>query len=59
MRYIQAQAVAPEEIVETEAEDLFEMANLYPDITGLPVTVWVSPRGAARHADSAEARNEG
>ena len=25
---------------ETEAEDLFEMANLYPDTTGLPMTVW-------------------
>jgi hypothetical protein len=34
---------------ETEAEDLFEMANLYPDTTGLPVTVWISPRGNARH----------
>ena len=26
------------------------MANLYPRHTGLPVTVWVSPRGRARHA---------
>jgi hypothetical protein len=25
------------------------MANLYPDTTGLPMTVWVSPRGKARH----------
>jgi hypothetical protein len=25
------------------------MANLYPDTTGLPMTVWVSPRGDARH----------
>ena len=33
----------------TEPEDLFEMANLYPDTTGLPMTVWVSPRGSARH----------
>lgn len=32
-----------------ETEDLFEMANLYPDSTGLPMTVWVSPRGNARH----------
>ena len=32
-----------------EAEDLFEMANLYPETTGLPMTVWVSPRGNARH----------
>jgi hypothetical protein len=29
--------------------DLFEMANLYPTTTGLPMTVWVSPRGNARH----------
>jgi hypothetical protein len=33
----------------TEAEDLFEMANLFPVTTGLPMTVWVSPRGNARH----------
>jgi hypothetical protein len=31
------------------SENLFEMANLYPATTGLPMTVWVSPRGAARH----------
>jgi hypothetical protein len=29
--------------------DLFEMANLYPRTTGLPMTVWVSPKGHARH----------
>jgi len=34
---------------EIEAEDLFEMANLFPVTTGLPMTVWVSPRGNARH----------
>jgi len=28
--------------------DLFEMANLHPSTTGLPMTVWVSPRGHAR-----------
>jgi len=43
------QVVAPEEDVEADARDLFEMANLYPDTTGLPMTVWVSPRGNARH----------
>jgi hypothetical protein len=32
----------------TEA-DLYEMANVYPNETGLPMTVWVSPRGHARH----------
>ena len=31
------------------SEDLFEMANLYPGTTGLPMTVRVSPRGDARH----------
>ena len=31
------------------SKDLFEMANLYPATTGLPMTVWVSPRGAARY----------
>jgi hypothetical protein len=37
------------EEIEAEERDLFEMANLYPDETGLPMTVWVSPRGNARH----------
>ena len=32
-----------------ETGELFEMANLYPRTTGLPMTVWVSPRGNARH----------
>ena len=32
-----------------EVEDLFQMANLFPATTGLPMTVWVSPRGNARH----------
>lgn len=32
-----------------EEVDLFEMANLYPRDTGLPMTIWVSPRGRARH----------
>ena len=32
-----------------EPEDLFERANLYPGTTGLPMTVWVSPRGNAHH----------
>jgi hypothetical protein len=34
---------------EPDADELFEMANLYPRTTGLPMTVWVSPRGNARH----------
>jgi hypothetical protein len=32
-----------------EDQDLYEMANLYPRTTGLPMTVWVSPRGNAQH----------
>ncbi|MDP2763693.1 MAG: hypothetical protein Q8O54_02520 [Brevundimonas sp.] len=32
-----------------EENALFEMANLYPRDTGLPMTVWVSPKGNARH----------
>ena len=34
---------------EEDGEELFEMANLYPDTTGLPMTVWVGPRGNTRH----------
>lgn len=30
-------------------EDLYEMTNIYPRTSGLPMTVWVSPRGRARH----------
>ncbi len=33
----------------TNSSDPFEMANLYPRDTGLPMTIWVSPRGRARH----------
>lgn len=32
------------------AEAPIDMAPFYPEHTGLPVTVWVSPRGRARHA---------
>ena len=34
---------------EPDTDELFEMANLFPRTTGLPMTVWVSPRGCARH----------
>lgn len=37
------------EAAAAEADELFEMANLFPRTTGLPMTVWVSPRGNARH----------
>lgn len=32
-----------------ELEDLYEMANLPPSLTGLPFVVWISPKGNARH----------
>jgi hypothetical protein len=34
---------------EAESDELFETANLFPGTTGLAMTVWVSPRGNARH----------
>src|SRR4051812_31014415 len=33
----------------SELDDLFLMANLRPADTGLPMVVWVSERGNARH----------
>jgi hypothetical protein len=30
-------------------DDHFEMANLSPALTGLPMIVWISERGGARH----------
>jgi hypothetical protein len=38
-----------QQVREPETDELFEMANLLPRTTGLPMTVWVSPRGNARH----------
>lgn len=40
---------APAFVPAGEEADLFEMANLFPATTGLPMTIWVSPRGNARH----------
>jgi hypothetical protein len=33
----------------TDDADAFDMANLSPAITGLPMVIWVSERGGARH----------
>ena len=46
---ITGQSAIREETGAREDQDLFEMANLYPAEAGLPMTVWVSPRGNARH----------
>jgi hypothetical protein len=32
---------------EPDPDELFEMANLFPRTTGLPMTIWVNPRGNA------------
>jgi hypothetical protein len=37
-----------QQVREPESDELFEMANLFPRTTGLPMTVWVSPRRNAR-----------
>jgi hypothetical protein len=34
---------------EADTEDLYQMANLDPKHIGLPMVVWVSERGRARH----------
>jgi hypothetical protein len=39
----------PNPDVAYEEVDPYEMANLYPRETGLPMTVWAGPKGGARH----------
>lgn len=44
------ESAKPSESIDAiEAEDIFAMTNLSPRMTGLPMSVWVSPRGNARH----------
>jgi hypothetical protein len=35
---------------EADDDEPFEMVNLAPRLTGLPMTVWHKPRGSDRHA---------
>jgi hypothetical protein len=49
MRAMKSGKPSSEETGTIETDELFEMANLYPRTTGLPMAVWVSPRGNARH----------
>jgi hypothetical protein len=35
--------------INDDEDTLFEMANIYPADSRLPMTVWVGPRGHARH----------
>lgn len=38
------------DLMSQEEEDLlYEMSNLYPRDTGLPMTVWIGPKARARH----------
>ena len=46
---MRAQKVDAEPAARDEEDAPFDMANLYPRDTGLPMTIWVSPRGRARH----------
>jgi hypothetical protein len=46
---MKSRTLASDQTETAENDELFEMANLYPRTTGLPMTVWVSPRGNARH----------
>src|SRR5271165_3222703 len=46
---MKANETVSDEARPAETDDLFEMANLFPRTTGLPMTVWVSFRGNARH----------
>lgn len=37
------------QVREAGSDELFEMAKLFPRTTGLPMTIWVGPRGNARY----------
>jgi hypothetical protein len=41
--------LASEAPATADTEDIFHMTNISPRMTGLPMSVWVSPRGNARH----------
>jgi hypothetical protein len=43
-----AETRADTDVVE-EDDDFFELANLSPALTGLPMVVWISERGRSRH----------
>jgi hypothetical protein len=41
--------IASVDAQQPETDDLFEIASLFPRTTGLPMTIWFSPRGNERH----------
>src|SRR5438270_13947172 len=48
-RVVRSAKLASEAAATPDSEDIFHLTNLSPRITGLPMSVWVSPRGNARH----------
>jgi hypothetical protein len=49
-RHAEGRELVPGDAALSDAEeDFYEMANLFPADTGLPMVVWVSERGHARH----------
>jgi hypothetical protein len=46
---MKANEIVSDYVRPAETDDPFEMANLFLRTTGLPMTVWVSPRGNAPH----------
>jgi hypothetical protein len=48
-RVVKSGKTASEAPATADTEDIFHMTNLAPRMTGLPMSVWVSPRGNARH----------
>jgi hypothetical protein len=46
---VRSAKLASEAAVTPDSEDIFHMTNLSPRMTGLPMSVGVSPRGNARH----------
>ena len=46
---MRAAKIASEVPGTADTEDIFHLTNLSPRMTGLPMSVWASPRGNARH----------
>ena len=46
---MRAAKIASEVPGTADTEDIFYLTNLSPRMTGLPMSVWASPRGNARH----------
>jgi len=46
---VRAAKSASPESASSDTEDIFHMTNLPPRLTGLPMSIWVRPRGNARH----------